>query len=273
MRPILTMTWTYLVLATRIKSAFLFSFVYPFAYLFLYFVLFGSRISGVQIIGPLMAFTVLSRALFGVSSQFTMMRERDILKRYWLAPIAPVQIIVSRLIGNYFLLMLILLAQLALAVLLFHMPLRAPLGEIVVYMSCAVFAVCAIGLLVPSVVNTVQEGQILNQTLFFLFIVVAGATLPLSYFPKIFQQIATILPPAVMTVGFNRMFVHGAHLADVWPLAGDLIVTAATCVAIAAHAFRWDRNQRVTKAQRVKVVAALSPLVVVASLLIVTKAV
>ncbi|HTU70816.1 MAG TPA: ABC transporter permease [Candidatus Baltobacteraceae bacterium] len=260
MRAILAMTKTYLLLAVRIRTAFMFSFVYPFAYLVLYLTAFGSHVPAAQLIGPLLAFTVLSRALFGIGTQFSMMREREILKRYWLAPITPFQILISRLIGNYLLLMIVLVAQIAIAMIIFRLPLLASPVELFVFLSIGVIGVCAIGLLVPSVANTTQEGQIMNQCLFFLCLLLSGSVLPFLALPTWVREGAMTAPPAVLTLGLSRLFSGHPPANAMLSLGLDLVVCAVTCVAIAAALFRWDRNQVVTTPQRAYAAVSLLPL-------------
>ena len=65
----------------------------------------------------------------------------------------------------------------------------------------------ALGLIVASVTNTMQETQIINQLLWFSFLFLSGATVPLAVLPVIVQRIGLFLPATYLVSGIQR--AHG----------------------------------------------------------------
>jgi hypothetical protein len=119
----------------------------------------------------------------------------------------------------------------------------------------------ALGLIVASVTNDMQETQVINNVIWFSFLFFSGATFPLAILPGWLQKGALFLPATYLVTG-----LQGAMLKTVgWhEIAGDLFTLAAGMVVafeISRQLFRWDPEQKVPRRAKAWVVVALVPFV------------
>ncbi|MFQ5575490.1 MAG: ABC transporter permease [Anaerolineae bacterium] len=91
----------------------------------------------------------------------------------------------------------------------------------------ATASTCGMGLLMGSISLVALNVMFVNNTVYFLLLLLSGANLPLDRLPVWVQTISGGLP---LTRGIQsaRLLVSGASLAEVWPLlAGELAVGLA----------------------------------------------
>lgn len=265
MKSILKMTWMSVKLSWRIKIAFFFMFIFPMGFFFIYFGLFAHGRPAVvqQLIVPLVCLSVISNSMFGVSMQLVVMRERDMLRRYHLAPISPFQMIMSRLLASYFLFLPVVVLQFVLAIALYRMPMPASVFGLWLVFSLGYLALGGFGLVIAGVVNTMQEAQVINQILFFVLLFLSGATVPLAQLSSTTQRLAFFLPPTLMILaGQGLMLVHQTLIQHFPELLG-MALTTVTSLGLSVALFRWEKEEKATRRGRAQAALALIPMLVV----------
>ncbi|MGH9468330.1 MAG: ABC transporter permease [Terriglobales bacterium] len=254
-----------ILLSYRVRIAFFFTFVYPMMWFFIYFYIFGSgqAISAAALFCPLISFEIISNALFGFSVQLVTMRERDMLRRYHLSPISPTAMVGSRMLSSYILYMPLVVLQYVLAVWWMHMPVQGNLLALFVTISLAFLALSAIGLVVACIVNTVQEATVWNQILFFGLLFLTGTTLPLLELGHYIQRLALFLPPTLMILAGEVIMLGntgwGPNLGEI---IGLLLITLA-CWALGVALFRWEKETKSSRRDRMRAALALVPILAV----------
>ena len=265
MKAVLKMTWVYVKLSYRIKIAFFFTFIFPMAFFFLYCGIFAkSDPNAVAVLmSSLISLSIISSSLFGLSLQLVVMRERDMLRRYHLAPITALQMVCSRLLGNYLLFIPIVALQFVLAVLLYHMPIHGSLAGLWLVYTLGYLALGGIGLVAASVVNTMQEAQVVNQILFFALLFLSGSAVPLFALPQLIQHVALFLPPTLMILVSEGLLVGGQSLGQHVPELIGLAMTLLASMGLAVALFRWEKEEKATRRGRWQAALAILPLLVV----------
>ena len=265
MNKLLRMAWMNILLSYRVRIAFFFTFVFPMIFFFIYFSLFakGNPLAVEALMGPLISFSVISNALFGLSAQLVSMRERDMLRRYHLAPIRPAEMVGSRLLSNYLLFMPLVALQYALAVWLYHMPVHGSLIALWLIFSLGYLALGAIGLVVAGIVDSVQEATVWNQILFFLLLFLTGTTLPLLQLPRLVQHLALFLPPTLMILGSAGVMLGGQGVAQNLPEIVGLLLITCSGLGLGVALFRWEKEEKTTRQARLRAALALIPIVIV----------
>lgn len=265
MTTILKMAWMNVLLSYRVKIAFFFTFVFPMMFFFIYFSLFakGNPQTVAALMGPLISFSVISNALFGLSVQLVTMRERDMLRRYHLAPITPAQMVGSRLLSNYLLFIPLVALQYLLAVWWYHMPVHGSLWALWLVFSLGYLALGAIGLVVAGIVDTVQEATVWNQILFFALLFLTGTTLPLISLPGFIQHLALFMPPTLMILGSAGIMLGGQGLLQNWQVIIGLLLITISSLGLGVALFRWEKEEKTTRRQRLRAALALVPLLLV----------
>jgi len=116
------------------------------------------------LMGPVMSLTVMG-TFWGLSMQLVTWREQGILRRFRLAPISPSTMIASSVLANYALIFPTIALELALARFIYHVATFGNMLSLLVLVVLGITSFGAMGLVVASVTNTMQETQIINQLL------------------------------------------------------------------------------------------------------------
>ena len=265
LRSIWKMAWSSLKLSWRVKITFFFMFIFPLGFFFVYCGLIAHGNPGLvqAVIGPLVGLSVITNSLFGVSTQLVVMRERDMLRRYHLAPITAFEMIASRLLASYLLFLPVVALQFILAIGLYGMPVPAsPFGLWLVY-SLGYFALSGFGLVVAGVVNTMQEAQVVNQILFFGLLFLSGSTIPLPALSQTVQRLSLFLPPTLMIVAGEGLMLLHQTVASHWRELIGLALISVTTLGVAVALFRWEKEEKATRRSRMRAALALLPMLFV----------
>lgn len=264
-RSMWKMAWLNVLLAYRIRIAFFFIFIWPMMWFFIYFLIFGGMrpLAVAALFGPLVSLEIISNALFGFSMQMVTMRERDMLRRYHLAPISATIMVGSRMLSSYLLFMPVVVLQYVLAVWWFHMPVAGNLLVLFIIFSLAFLAISAIGLVIACVVDTVQEATVWNNLLFFGLLFLTGTTLPLLQLGPSIQRIALFLPPTLMIVSSSFVMLGGTGLGANWPEVLGLLIIMLACWGLGVALFRWEKEKKTSRRDRLRAALALIPILAV----------
>lgn len=264
-RRILKMAVINVVLAWRIKIAFFFTIIVPIGFFFAYFGLFArsNPLAVAALMGPLVSLSVISNALFGLSVTLVQMRERDMLRRYHLAPVTAGEMVASRLLSNYLLFIPMVAVQYVLAVWWYHMPVEGSLIGLWLVFTLGYVSLGALGLVVAGTVNTMQEAQVFNQILFFVLLFLSGTTIPLDRLSHLLEQLSLFLPPTLMIVASQSMMTGDQTVMQHLPEIVGLALITISALVLAVALFRWEKEERATRRGRTQALLALVPVLVV----------
>src|SRR5688572_12182211 len=156
--------------AMREKIVLFFNYVFPLIFFFLFGELMGARRSvgaAQYLVATVFTIGVLGNGLFGIGMHAVQEREQNILRRMHLAPISPAPVLVAMLVAGLLVYLPGAMLTLLLANLVYYMPLPANVLSILIFLAIANLAFRAIGLIVASVANTMNEAQIIIQIIYF----------------------------------------------------------------------------------------------------------
>ena len=97
--------------------------------------------------------------------------------------------------------------------------------SIFVLVTIGTVTFASLGLIVASVTNTMQETQIINQIIWFVFLFISGATIPFPMLPAMVQKIAVFLPATYLVSGLQRAMVENG--LSMWIVSDNLRKGAA----------------------------------------------
>jgi ABC-2 type transport system permease protein len=165
-------------------------------------------------------------------------REQGTFDQLLVSPYRPAEIMVGKATPS----MLIGLVQATLVLVVgqlwFHIPFSG--SFLVLYASLLVFLLAAvgIGLLVSSVVATMQQAMLFSFMLMMPFALLSGLTTPVSSMPMVLQYFTLINPLRYAIELVQRVYLEGTGLLDLmselWPLAA----IAAVTLPVASWMFR-----------------------------------
>lgn len=246
----------------RNKTFLFFSLVMPMVIFFLYGTVFakGRPESVAYLMGPILSFTVMG-TFWGLSMQLVIWREQGILRRFRLAPISPGSMIGSSILANYALIVPTVILQLALARFIYHVTSFGNLLSVFVLVILGITSFGALGLVVASVTNTMQETQIINQLLWFALIFLSGATVPLAVLPRVVQRVGLFLPATYFVYGLQRAMLNRTGLLSLGMVVVSLAAWALLAYFISTQLFRWEPEAKLPRNAKLWAVSTILPFI------------
>jgi ABC-2 type transport system permease protein len=247
-------------LALRNRAFLFFSLIMPLAFLFIYVGIFGRGKSQAvpYLLGEVLALTVMG-SFWGLSVQLVTFREQGILRRFRVTPVGPSAMLASSLVSNYFLTLPTIAIEFFLSRSVFHMNGLGNVLSIFVLVTIGTVTFASLGLIVASVTNTMQETQVINQVIWFVFLFISGATIPLPLLPKVIQRVALFLPATYLVSGLQRAMSDKTSLMDLGMYLASLVGCAGIAFVVAAQLFRWEPESKAPRKAKLWVVAAVIP--------------
>jgi ABC-2 type transport system permease protein len=247
-------------LAIRNRAFLFFSLIMPIGFLFIYAGIFGSgsRQAMPYLLAEVLALTVMG-SFWGLSVQLVTFREQGILRRFRVTPVGSSAMLASSLLSNYVMTLPSIVIEFFLARWIFHMTGTGNLWGVFVLVTAGTISFASLGLIVASVTNTMQETQIINQIIWFIFLFLSGATIPLPVLPKIVQGFALYLPATYLVSGLQRAMLDQAGPASLWAELISMLGCALIAFLISAQLFRWDSETKAPRRAKLWAVSAIIP--------------
>jgi ABC-2 type transport system permease protein len=133
-------------------------------------------------------------------------------------------------------------------------------GSLVVFISLGLIAFRGIGMVIASVANTMQEGTILVQLLYFPMLFLSGATFPKEYFhSRWLLVISKFIPATYLVDGIKSIVLENKALTEVLPAIGAILLTVVMALILGMKLFRWEKDEKIRPAAKLWVLAALLP--------------
>jgi ABC-2 type transport system permease protein len=168
----------------------------------------------------------------------------------------------SSIVSNYFLVLPVALFELLVCRWVFHMRSWGNLWGIFLLVTIGSATFSALGLVVASVTNTMQETQMINNLIWMSFLFLSGATIPIASFPPWLQRVSLFVPAQYLATGLESAATKLATpfeiLEDVVALSLGLLVA----FEVSRQLFRWEPEAKVPRAAKFWALAALVPFLV-----------
>lgn len=212
-----------------------------------------------QTVSMVLMFGVLGTGFFGGGIRATMEREAGILRRFKVAPISPAPLLVASLVTGWavFLPSVFFFVGLARWRYGWNEPLN--LGSLLLVVSVGVLAFRSMGLIIASVVNSMQESQIIAQLLYMPMLLLSGATVPLQILPEWIQRLSQFLPATHLYLGTQGILVRGETAWDNRTAIGAMLLAMAAGLLVSIKLFRWEKDEKVRPAAKLWLAGVLAP--------------
>lgn len=264
MRQAIGHTWALTLsrmrLAMRNRAFLFFSLIMPLAFLFGYAELFRRFGPDAMpyLLAMVLALTVMG-SFWGLSVQLVTFREQGILRRFRVTPVGASAMLGSSLISNYFLTLPTIAIEFYISRSLFHMAGLGNVLSVFILVTIGTVTFASLGLIVASVTNTMQETQIINQIIWFVFLFISGATIPFPMLPAAVQKVAVFLPATYLVSGLQRAMIDHTNLTDLGSYLASLVGCALIAFIVSAQLFRWEPESKVPRRAKLWAVAAVVP--------------
>jgi len=166
-------------------------------------------------------------------------RESGTFDQLLVTPMLPIELmagkaIPSLIIGTVQATTILLVAQLW-----FKIPFAGSFLTLYVGISFFLFAAVGIGLLISSVVGTMQQALLFTFVLVLPFTLLSGLTTPVSSMPRFLQGLTLVNPLRYAISLTHRIYLEGTGLtylfSDLWPLALIALVTLSASTWMFRH--------------------------------------
>jgi imidazolonepropionase-like amidohydrolase/ABC-type multidrug transport system permease subunit len=261
MKPYKALIAIDLKLALRQRSVIFFNYLFPL----IFFFIFGQAMHAERgaamtiVISMVLIIGILGNGLFGAGIRAVQEREANILRRYKVTPISPAPLLIASVVTGWILYMPNVLLIFALAHFLYGMPWPQSMGSILIFVTFAIIGFRAIGLILASVVNSMQESQLLVQLIYLPMLFLSGATFPLSMFPPWLLVVTQFVPATYMVVGVQGMLLRNEGIgANIQPTLA-LALTAVVGLFIGYKLFRWEKEEKIRASAKLWLAAVLTP--------------
>lgn len=250
-----------LKLALRQKSVIFFNYLFPL----IFFFIFGQAMHAERgaamtiVIAMVLIIGILGNGLFGAGIRAVQEREANILRRYKVTPITPAPLLIASVVTGWILYMPNVILILTLAHFLYGMPWPQSMGSILIFITLAIVGFRSIGLILASVVNSMQESQLLVQLIYLPMLFLSGATFPLAMFPPWLLVVTQFVPATYMVTGIQGMLLRNEGIeANIQP-ALALAVTGFVGLFISYKLFRWEKEEKIRGSAKLWLAAVLTP--------------
>ncbi len=262
MKSYLAMIRMTLRLTLRDRTVLFFNYIFPLIFFFIFGQMMHADQGGmiVLVVTMVLSLGILASGLFGAGMRIVSDREQNILRRFKVAPISPATMLVGSLVTALVHYIPVTFMILTLAHYIYGLPpIEHPIS-LYLFVLIGVLAFRAIGGIVGSVANSMQESQIMVQLLYFPMLFLGGATFPIGIMPKWLQQVAQFIPTTYLSTGLNSILTAHETLADNWSSAAALLVTALVGTFLAVKLFRWEKEEKMRSSAKLWLIAVLAPI-------------
>ena len=210
------------------------------------------------VLGAVLTTTVMG-SFWGLSVQLVSFREQGILRRFRLAPVGAGPILASSILSNYFMALPVVVFEFLVCRWAFHMRTWGNLWAVLLLVTVGSATFSALGLIVASVTNTMQETQMINNLLWMGFLFLTGATVPLAIFPMWLQRIALFIPGQYLATGLESATTNLVTGKEVFEDVLALSLGFFVAFEISRRLFRWEPEAKVPRRAKLWVVVAVVP--------------
>jgi ABC-2 type transport system permease protein len=118
------------------------------------------------------------------------------------------------------------------------------MADLLVVSSVLSFASISYALVLASFVRTTDQAVTIGGVLNIIFAAIGGIMVPLFVMPDFMQKLAFISPMSWGLESFLPLFLHNAHLSEILPSLGALILFGSICLGVAG----WKLHRELREA-------------------------
>lgn len=250
-------------LAFRQRIVIFFSYLMPLAFFLIFAQAFHAEQGGVilQVVAMVTVIGILGNGLFGAGIRAAQEREANILRRYKVAPITPLPLLVASSVTGLVVFMPYVVLMLALSKWRYGMVMPQHVAAMMIFIVLGLLAIRSLGLIVASVVNSMQESNILVQILYMTMLFLSGTTFPTAMFPNWLLTATQFIPATWLMTGLQGIMLRNETLLGNWQAVGAMLLTTAVGLFLSVKLFRWEKEEKMRPAAKLWVMAVLLPFV------------
>jgi ABC-2 type transport system permease protein len=191
--------------------------------------------SALFLVPGLIAYIAMLTAV--LSSSLSVVREKEVgtMEQVRMAPVGPLAYVIGKTVPYFFISIASSMGIVALAMLLFDLPMRGSWTLLLVAVSLFLVGALALGLLVSTVAETQQVAfQIAVLVSYLPTLMLSGFIFPISSMPTVLQWITHLVPARYFLVALRGVVLKGVGADALWRDLAALAGFAALMIALAS---------------------------------------
>jgi ABC-type multidrug transport system permease subunit len=198
----------------------------------------GSRYIDFVVPG-LLAMNLMGSAMWGLGFAIVDARAKKLLKRMVASPMPRWQYLAGFLFSRLILLTIEMVVFLGFARVVFGVPFRGPLWQLVLVCVLTSLVFSALGLLVASRARTMEAVSGLMNLVMLPMWILSGVFFSASRFPLVIQPLVKALPLTAAIDAMRGNMLQGTHLGQMMVPLAILLAWFALPFAVSLRIFRW----------------------------------
>jgi ABC-type multidrug transport system permease subunit len=198
----------------------------------------GSRYIDFLIPG-LLGMNLMGSAIWGMGFAIVDARRKKLMKRLVATPMPRHYYLLSFLLSRLLLLVVEVGVLLGFGALVFGVPVRGSLIDLVLLCVLGSLSFSALGLLIASRARTIEAASGLMNTVMMPMWIMSGVFFSAQRFPAVVQPVIKGLPLTATIDALRMNMLQGAGLAQLTPQMGVLAGWLIVCFVLALKLFRW----------------------------------
>jgi len=269
MKPYLALIRNDIRLAFRQKIVIFFNYLLPLAFFFIFAQSSHAEQGGaiLQVVTMVIVIGILGNGLLGGGMRAATDRETNILRRYKVAPITPLPLLIASTVTGLIVYLPCVILILGLSTARYGMAIPSNIGTVMLFVIIALIAIRSIGLIIASTVNSMQENGVIVQVVYMSMLFLCGATFPASMFPDWLLITTQFIPATYVFTGLQGLLLrHESLLAptNIEAIAA-LVLTSCIGLFLCVKLFRWEKEEKVRATAKLWLIAVLVPFLVLGS--------
>jgi ABC-2 type transport system permease protein len=188
----------------------------------------------------IIAMSVMTSSVIGVSARIAGWREQRILKRLRATPLAPWEFVGANVLSQLIMVLAQVLILTGLATAVFGVQVVGSVWLAVGLACLGGLAFLTIGFAISGLANTPDAANAIANVVTMPMMFLSGVYFPVAAAPDWLKPLINLLPLTYLANGLRDVMLRGKSVSDITTDIMALLITAALGFAVAARTFRWE---------------------------------
>jgi ABC-2 type transport system permease protein len=187
----------------------------------------------------LLGMNLMGSGIWGLGFAIVDARRKKLLKRLVASPMSRSEYLLSFVLSRLVWLVAEVVVLLGFAGLVFGIPFRGPLWQLLLLCLLGALVFSALGLLIASRAQTIEAASgLMNVTMMPMW-VLSGVFFSAERFPDAIQPFIRALPLTAVIDSLRGNMLQGLTIEKLWPQVGVMLAWFVVCFFTALRLFRW----------------------------------
>ncbi|MBV7392299.1 ABC transporter permease [Enterococcus alishanensis] len=187
----------------------------------------------------LLAVGICATAFMGIPLTICDYRDKKILKHFFVTPVSPLVVILAQFIVAALTAIASAVIVIFVGIVFLNYQMQGSWLKLIGGYFLVMFSMYGLGLLIASLCKNLKIANVVCTFVYFPMLFLSGAVIPFELFPKVVQQVATVLP---LTQGIKllKSITLAQPLENQGMIISYLVLLGILTFVVAIKIFRWE---------------------------------